>query len=117
MLQKGSEYLQQRLLECASVAVVYSREATQIQIDQVVIGRFHFTYENEYGITQHLRTRDFLIPAEELASLGEPMQGDRIIENGNIFEVLHIPNEPPWRWSDEFNQVFRIHAKFLKAEG
>jgi hypothetical protein len=67
--------------------------------------------------------RDFLIHAADLVLAGNPTlpeRGDIIRETqgGKVFvyEVMAPGGEPPWRWSDVYRKVLRIHAKQVGVE-
>jgi hypothetical protein len=68
--------------------------------------------------------RDFLIHAADLILAGEPTlpeRGDLIRETQGgrtfVYEVMAPGKEPPWRWSDVFRKVLRIHTKQIAVEG
>lgn len=54
--------------------------------------------------------RDYLFLASDL-SIGEPAKGDRIIDNGETFELMPVQGNPIWRWSDESRTIRRVHVK------
>ena len=75
------------------------------------------------GVSAH--ELDFLL-AEEDARFGvfgdgveEPIAGDRILEHDaasdatRTWEVMPIPGEPCWRWSDDYYKRRRIHVKLV----
>jgi predicted MarR family transcription regulator len=49
-----------------------------------------------------------------------PERGDLIRETQGaktfIYEVMAPGKEPPWRWSDVFRKVLRIHTKQVGTE-
>ena len=100
-----------RMHSTASVEIQYVRSSFLLDVSAVV-GRFHFVVDGIDGISQHLNTYDFMILADALAPLGShPQEGDIIYYDGQEYQVLMIPGEPSWRWSDEFHTTYRIHTK------
>jgi hypothetical protein len=60
--------------------------------------------------------RDFLIRADLLVIAGNritPERGDTVVDDGKVYEVMAPAGEPPWRVSDPFGHMLRIHAKFV----
>lgn len=105
----------------ASTSVYYRRGSWAIQIP-VTIGRSQFEDTGGDGSLIRYESRDYLITPSDLVIDGiqvEPASGDQIIEgaldNGLLFEVLSIPGEGFWRWSDQFRTTYRVHAKFASA--
>ena len=87
------------------------------------IGRTLLKLDDGYGgIRMEWTDRDFLIQAADL-DLGTqtitPQRGDQVKETvGSIvttFEVAAYGNEPPWRQSDPFGIVLRIHTKLIQC--
>ncbi len=67
-----------------------------------------------------VQVRDYLINAADLADglAGEPRPGHLIVEpDGTAFQVMPVPGEGAWRWSDPFRQTYRIHTKRVAARG
>jgi hypothetical protein len=53
--------------------------------------------------------------SEQLAT---PLAGDRItvVGDGKVYEVMHERSGvPPWRWSDQSGQQYRVHTKDVSA--
>ena len=106
-----------RMQERASSSVVYHRGAFDITID-AVIGQTVFTFIDASGADQRIQSRDFFVVASDIAQLGEPERGDMIIETEGtqerVYEVMAPNSEPHWQWSDQFNDVMRVHTKFIR---
>jgi hypothetical protein len=71
-----------------------------------------------------LATDAFLIHAADLVLGGSPTlpeRGDLIRETQGtkifIYEVMAPGKEPPWRWSDVYRKLLRIHTKQVGTEG
>ncbi len=87
---------------------------------QATVGRTVFEALVSGGVVERIESRDFIIASAELASLGLPLRGDRVIEEGDglrhTHEVLSPGRERHWRWSDPHRRVLRIHTKHLQTE-
>lgn len=118
LLQTSQEWLADQLKEHASRQVVYQRGAQQVTV-QATIGRTLMKLEDGYGgIRMEWTDRDFLIQAADLVLGGAvvtPERGDRVLEtvdtSTSVFEVMAFGGEPPWRFSDPFGKLLRIHTK------
>lgn len=120
LLQAGQEWLADQLKEHASRQVVYQRGAQEVTV-QATIGRTLLKLDDGYGgVRMEWTDRDFLIQAADLV-LGStavtPERGDRVLEtvgvNTSTFEVMAYGGEPPWRFSDPFGKLLRIHTKLI----
>jgi len=124
LLQTGQEWLADQLKEHASRQVVYVRGAQQVAA-QATIGRTLLKLDDGYGgVRMEWTDRDFLIQAADLLLGGSPVlprRGDQIRETVGaqtfVFEVMAPGKEPPWRWSDPFRKMLRIHTKQVATEG
>jgi hypothetical protein len=122
LLQTGQEWLADQLKEHASRQVVYQRGATELVV-QATIGRTLMKLDDGYGgIRMEWTDRDFLIQAADLligAAVVTPERGDRVRETvgvlTSVFEVMAYGGEPPWRISDPFGKLLRIHTKYIGA--
>jgi hypothetical protein len=123
LLQTGSEWLADQLKTHASRQVVYRRGALQVAV-QATVGRTLLKLDDGYGgVRMEWTDRDFLVQAADLV-LGStptlPERGDLIRETQGaktfVYEVMAPGKEPPWRWSDVFRKVLRIHTKQVGIE-
>ena len=123
LLQIGSNWLTEQLQKHASRQVVYVRSAEQATV-RATIGRTLLKLDDGYGgVRLEWTDRDFLIQAVDLV-LGSatitPKRGDRIRETLGVttyvYEVMAPGSEPPWRWSDVYRQLLRIHTKQIGTE-
>lgn len=115
MLDKGNQWLADKLIQHASREVVYRRGEESVTV-AAVVGRTLLQLNDEYsGIRMEHTDRDYLIRAADLVIDGvvvTPDEGD-IIEDardGN-YQLMTIPGEPSWRWSDPNQHMLRIHTK------
>jgi hypothetical protein len=123
LLETGQQWLADQLKTHASRWVVYVRGVEQVMVP-ATIGRTLLKLDDGYGgVRMEWTDRDFLIPAAHLVLAGSPVtpqRGDRIREtvgaHALVFEVMAPGKEPPWRWSDPFRKVLRIHTKHTATE-
>ena len=113
LLQKGAGWLEQMRTEHCSSPVEYHRGADTRGV-RATFGSTRRESADESGLVIESRTRDFLILAAELGILPEP--GDLIAVGGRLHEVMNLPGEGCWRWSDPYHQTLRIHTKDVGAE-
>jgi hypothetical protein len=115
MLEQGLAWLESQRKTHLSVPVIYRRDGDSAEVSATV-GKTVFKVTDDYGRFQHIESRDYLISADDLM-LNEthilPRQGDEIIENSFIYEVMAPNNEPEWRYSDSSRQTLRIHTKLI----
>jgi hypothetical protein len=124
LLETGQQWLADQLKTHASRSVVYVRGVEQVAVP-ATMGRTLLKLDDGYGgVRMEWTDRDFLIPAADLVLAGNaatPERGDRIRETVGaqtlVFEVMAPGKEPPWRWSDPFRKVLRIHTKHVATEG
>lgn len=120
LLQTGSDWLSDQLKAHASRSVSYQRGSEQVAA-QATIGRTLLKLDDGYGgVRMEWTDRDFLIQAADLVLSGGatlPQRGDQIREtNGltaSVYEVMAPGREPPWRWSDPYGKLLRIHTKYV----
>jgi hypothetical protein len=123
LLQAGSDWLADQLKQHASRLVVYRRGAEETTA-AATVGRTLLKLDDGYGgVRMEWTDRDFLIHAADLVLGGSPTlpeRGDVIRETQGaktfIYEVMAPGKEPPWRWSDVFRKVLRIHTKQVGVE-
>lgn len=111
-------WLGSQLKAHASSAVTYRRGSDEFEI-QATVGRSAFEQTDENGVVlRELATKDWIVSAadmliDEVAI--EPKSGDRITDaNGKTYQVTSVGGQPPWRWSDEFQNMMRIHTTEFK---
>jgi hypothetical protein len=123
LLQTGSDWLADQLKTHASRPLVYRRGAQQVAV-QATVGRTLLKLDDGFGsVRMEWTDRDFLIHAADLVLGGSatlPERGDVIRETQGtttfVYEVMAPGKEPPWRWSDVFRKVLRIHTKQVGTE-
>ena len=123
LLESGQAWLAGKLKSHASREVVYLRGASQATVS-ATIGRTLLKLDDGYGgIRMEWTDRDFLIQATEIDFGGGPVspeRGDRIQETAgsvvSTYEVTAYGGDPPFRPSDPFGIVLRIHTKCIEQE-
>jgi hypothetical protein len=86
----------------------------------VLRGTSQFQTLDENNVLIEVRSQDFLIMADRLV-LGDeritPERGDQVVlvekcpPGERVFELLDMPGEPSWRWSDQYKTRYRVHTK------
>ena len=111
LFARGSAMLARQLKVAGGVSVTYRRSGTDYTLT-VWRGNELENVETPGGNVVRLDSteRDYLFLASDL-SIGEPATGDRIIDNGETFELLPVQGNPIWRWSDESRTIRRVHVK------
>lgn len=123
MLRKGAEWLNRKLKQHAGETLVYSRGAHSTTITAVAGKTLLQLNDDLGGVRVEWTDRDFLITASDLVLNGSvtlPQRGDQIREvigsQTKVYEVTAPGAEPIWRWSDEGQQVLRVHTKEIGVE-
>jgi hypothetical protein len=122
-LQAGMQWLSDQMQTSLSQPVLYQRGSQKIAIC-ATFGQTMLRMADEIGATRIEYTdKDFLIPSSSLVLSGAkflPRRGDKILHNDgaalHTYEVFPFNDEPPWRFSDPFRTMLRIHAKRLTTE-
>jgi len=105
-----------------SRAVVYRRGVEEKEV-QATIGRTEFEQADDAGLIHRTESRDFLIRTADL-DLGAgptlPRAGDQVRETVGtqvfVYEVNAPGGQPPFRYSDPYRRVLRIHTKHIGTE-
>ncbi len=122
LLEQGATWLDEQRHAHLTRTVTYERGADSVQV-QATIGRTVFEQADEYGAIHRIESRDFLVRAADLVLGGTqtlPQAGDRIRETDggvtHVYEVMAPGTEPPWRYSDAYRRVLRVHTKHVATE-
>lgn len=123
LLEQGAAFLDERRHTHLTRTVTYQRGADSAEV-AATIGRTVFEQADESGFIRKVESRDFLVRRTELVIGGSetlPKAGDRIREPDGaltqVYEVMAPGGEPPFRWSDPYRKVLRIHTKHVTTEG
>jgi hypothetical protein len=123
MLRDGLAFLTAQLAANASQEATYSDGASSATV-RVMLGSKLLRLFDDVGASRLEWTdMDFLIPAADLILGGLhslPTRGHTIsiviAENLEVFEVAPYENDPPWRWSDPNETMFRVHTKHIETQ-
>lgn len=110
MLQDGAEWLDTQRKANLSVTVTYDHDGTETSASATV-GETEFDIEDERGVLRRVVSRDFIISVADLSS--EPTSGDRITDDGRLYEVVAPADNPVFRYSDPFYKAYRIHTQYI----
>ncbi|MCL4742276.1 MAG: hypothetical protein KJZ54_08740 [Phycisphaerales bacterium] len=123
LLEQGAAFLDDRRHTHLTRTVTYQRGADSVDL-AATVGRTVFEQADESGFIRKVESRDFLVRRTELVIGGSetlPKAGDRIREPDGeltqVYEVMAPGGEPPFRWSDPYRKVLRIHTKHIATEG
>ncbi|MBE6380046.1 MAG: hypothetical protein E7047_03870 [Lentisphaerae bacterium] len=113
IFEKGEKMLR-AAYQFAARNIDYRRGETFLVHLPAKLGKTIFRYQNSSGITVREEQRDFILRSEDLNI--EPMTGDEIVFDGEIFVVCAPNKEPCWRWHTRRNSEIRIHTKSVGRE-
>ena len=122
LLDRGSAFLDDQRHKHMSRTVVYQRGAEAKEV-QATIGKTEFEQADDAGLIHRVESRDFLVRTADL-DLGAgpilPRAGDQVRETVGaqvfVYEVNAPGGQPPFRYSDPFRRVLRIHTKHIGTE-
>lgn len=124
MIADGLAWQTRKLKQYASKPVIYSRDLNSVQV-QATFGMQLLKLDDGFGgIRLQWTDMDFLIPAADLFFFAgapiTPHRGDKIAivlpDWVKTFEVIPFEKEPPWRWSDPHQTMYRIHTKHIDTQ-
>jgi hypothetical protein len=122
LLDRGSAFLDDQRHKHMSRTVVYQRGAEAKEV-LATIGRTEFEQADDAGLIHRVESRDFLVRAADM-DLGSgptlPRAGDLVRETVGtqvfVYEVNAPGGQPPFRYSDPYRRVLRIHTKHIGTE-
>lgn len=110
LLAQGAAWLAEQRTQHAAQTVSYQRGAN-VWVLQATRGRTEFEEEDlEGGGVQRIEARDYLIRVADLVA-GPPLEGDRILDAGRVYEVASLAGQPPWVFTNVHQVTYRIHTK------
>jgi hypothetical protein len=125
LLDRGAAFLDAQRHQHLSRPVLYrvGGRGTDEKEVQATIGKTEFEQADEAGLIHRVESRDFLLRASDL-DLGAgpilPRAGDQVRETVGlsvfVYEVNAPGGQPPWRYSDPYRRVLRIHSKHIATE-
>ena len=122
LLDRGAAFLDAQRHQHLSRLVLYRRGTDQKEV-QATIGKTEFEQADDAGLIHRVESRDFLVRTEGL-DLGAgpilPRAGDQMREAVGlsvfVYEVNAPGGQPPFRYSDPYRKVLRIHTKHIATE-
>jgi len=122
LLDRGAAFLDAQRHKHLSRPVLYRRGTDQKEV-QATIGKTEFEQADDAGLIHRVESRDFLVRTEDL-DLGAgpilPRAGDQVRETVGlsvfVYEVNAPGGQPPFRYSDPYRKVLRIHTKHIATE-
>jgi hypothetical protein len=122
LLDRGSAFLDDQRHKHMSRMVVYQRGAEAKEV-LATIGRTEFEQADDAGLIHRVESRDFLVRAADLDLASGPTlprAGDQVRETVGaqvfVYEVNAPGGQPPFRYSDPYRRVLRIHTKHIGTE-
>ena len=125
LLDRGAAFLDAQRHRHFSRPVLYRRGTDEKEV-QATIGKTEFEQVDDVGgagLIHRVESRDFLVRTGDL-DLGAgpilPRAGDQVRETVGtsvfVYEVNAPGGQPPWRYSDPYRRVLRIHTKHIGTE-
>ena len=125
LLDRGAAFLDAQRHQHLSRLVLYRRGTEEKEV-QATIGKTEFEQVDDVGgagLIHRVESRDFLVRASYL-DLGDgpilPRAGDQVRETVGtavfVYEVNAPGGQPPWRYSDPYRRVLRIHTRHIGTE-
>lgn len=125
LLDRGAAFLDAERHQHLSRPVLYRRGTDEKEV-QATIGKTEFEQVDDVGgagLIHRVESRDFLVRTAELDLGGGPIlprAGDQVRETVGtsvfVYEVNAPGGQPPWRYSDPYRRVIRIHTKHIGTE-
>lgn len=113
LISEGLEAHAERLMDAAGECITYCRGVSKVTL-YAALGESIGESVDADGITVTVRSRDFIIKAEELVLDGaqtEPQRNDLIVWGERSFRVLPDIGLPRHRDSDPHGNMLRIFTK------
>lgn len=122
LLDRGAAFLESQRHQHMTRSVFYRRGTDEKEV-QATIGKTEFEQADDAGLIHRVESRDFLVRTEDL-DLGAgpilPRAGDQVREvvglSVFVYEVNAPGGQPPFRYSDPYRRVLRIHTKHIATE-
>jgi hypothetical protein len=115
LIGDGAAFMAAQMADFAARQVTY-RRGGQSSVIRATVGRTVFRVESD-GVWLRLESRDYIVPAADLAAFGDPQRGDQILETSSgvtvTREVIAPGGEPEWRWSGPGRDAYRIHTSTI----
>jgi hypothetical protein len=114
MIAKGCQWLETMRRRHTAGDVAYSRGSQSATIP-ATRSSSTFDVTDEQGVLVRVESVDFLVEFDDMQLDDvptEPQRGDRITDQGVVFEALPpAPNMPVWEWTNPHRTGYRVHTK------
>jgi len=118
-MESGATWLAGKLKEYSGRSVVYTAKAgttftvtgTRTSIDFEVVS-------NDGQTMTHFVGYDYLFTAVDLTdgvTTIVPVEGDRLVDDGETYEVMPLAGRPCYERADAWNITFTVHTKRIKT--
>lgn len=122
MLDRGAAFLDDQRHKHLTRLVTYRRGAEAKEV-LATVGKTEFEQADDAGLIHRIESRDFLVRAADM-DIGSgrtlPRAGDQVRETVDgtvmVYEVNAPGGQPPFRYSDPYRRVLRIHTKHIGTE-
>lgn len=115
-LRRGIEWLHSVRHQQMAEAVTYTRRSGGSTSLSATLARASTEQMVEQELFVNSQFHDFIVRTVDLRIAGvfaAPAPGDRITvaATGGVYEVCELGMDRCWRYSDEFEQAVRVHAR------
>lgn len=123
LFEIGASILTAKLIKHGSIDAVYARGYEFVNVKAILGSKLLRVDDGMGGLRIQWTDMDVLITKSDLAFLDvldppNPDRGDYFFltipyADQQTFEVFPIGSEPAWRWADPFQNLYRIHLKYI----
>ena len=121
LFEHGFRALTSKLVRHGSVDAVYGRGDEEVNVKATIGSKLLKVDDGMGGLKIQWTDLDFLIPVSDLVLpyLGpiRPQREDMIYlimpYDVQSFQVYPFGSEPEWRYTDPFENLYRIHTKYV----
>lgn len=113
LIKDGVDWFRSKLKAKAGVTITYTRGPNSVSVTATV-GRTEYEREEASGVVLRFESRDFIVEADDLilnSVTVKPQDGDKIVYNGETYEVLSLDGARPYEPTDNYETQWRIHTK------
>jgi len=93
--------------------VGYKRGGETVTINATIARSAYFWVDNN-DVRHYGEGRDYLIKPADLViggSIVEPVEGDQIVDEGNLYTVMAEGGGEVWRYESRYHKLLRVHTK------
>lgn len=111
LISKGMAWFEKQRRKHLAREIVYTRKGVEYRLTATT-ARTIFETIGPTGVPEHVTLMDFIISKEELSEVNfPPKKGDRISYNDETYEVMAIPGQGEYQYTDADRRAVRIHTK------